>query len=147
MFPVASFKLTEPQPEGVDELRGFSVPEASGRWTDGKEASICLALESPATSTLKLTATVAAFVIPQHSKQAVDILVNGNQVGRWEFHFGEQIAERQIVIPHSVANGARKLLITFLLPDAVVPADLKFNSDARMLGINVAQIRVSASTE
>ena len=145
--PGSVVKLSEPQPEGVDELRGFSLPEASGRWTDGKEASIGLALESPATSALKLTARVAAFVIPQHSKQAVDILVNGNQVGRWEFHFGEQIAERQIVIPHSVANGARKLLITFLLPDAAVPADLKFSSDARMLGINVAQIRVSASTE
>jgi len=145
--PGSVVKLSEPQPEGVDELRGFSLPEASGRWTDGKEASIGLALESPATSALKLTARVAAFVIPEHSKQAVDILVNGNQVGRWEFHFGEQIAERHIVIPHSVANGARKLLITFLLPDAVVPADLKFNSDARMLGISVAQIRVSASTE
>jgi len=145
--PGSVVKLSEPQPEGVDELRGFSLPEASGRWTDGKEASIGLALESPATSALKLTARVAAFVIPQHSKQAVDILVNGNQIGRWEFHFGEQIAERQIVIPHPVANGARKLLITFLLPDAVVPADLKFNSDARMLGISVAQIRVSASTE
>ena len=86
-------------------------------------------------------------MIPQHSKQAVDILVNGNQVGRWEFHFGEQIAERQIVIPHSVANGARQLLITFLLPDAAMPAALKFNPDPRMLGINVPQIRVSASTE
>ena len=140
-------KLTEREPEGVDQLRGFSEPNAAGRWTDGKEASIRLALESPATGTLKLTATVAAFVIPQHSKQAVDILVNGNPVGRWEFRFGEQMAERQVVIPHSVANGARQLLITFLLPDAVVPAALKLNSDTRMLGITVPQIRVSASTE
>jgi hypothetical protein len=140
-------KLTEPEPDGVDQLRGFSGPEAAGRWTDGKEASIRLPLKSPATGTLTLTATVAAFVIPQHSKQAVDILVNGNPVGHWEFHFGEQWSERQIVIPDSVANGARQLLITFLLPDAAMPDALKFNPDRRMLGISVAQIRVSASTK
>ena len=95
----------------------------------------------------EIATVVAAFVIPQHSKQAVDILVNGNPVGRWEFHLGEQMVERKIVIPHSVANGARQLLITFLLPDAAMPAALKFNADTRMLGIIVPQIRVSASTE
>jgi hypothetical protein len=140
-------KMTEREPEGVDQLRGFSEPEANGRWTDGKEASIRLVLETPATGPLKLTATVAAFLIPQHAKQAVEILVNDHPVGRWEFHLGEQLAQRQIVIPQAVANGVRQLLIRFLLPDAAAPAALKFNPDVRTLGILVPQIRLSASTE
>ena len=124
------------------QLRGFSVPEAGGRWTDANEAVISVKLARPITSALALVATADAFLLPQLATQRADIFVNDQPVGRWEFRLGDTMREREIRIPEGTVAGAKHLVITFRLPDAATPAGMHFNSDTRLLGMRVARFRI-----
>jgi hypothetical protein len=124
------------------QLRGFSVPEAGGRWTDANEAVISVRLARPIASAIELVATADAFLLPQLVTQRADIFVNDRPVGRWEFRLGEPMRERAVRVPESIVAGATHLVITFRLPDAATPAGMHFNSDTRLLGMRVARFRI-----
>jgi hypothetical protein len=134
--------LTRPQDDLSYQLRGFSGPEAGGRWTDASEATILLTIGEPVRDGLKLVASVDAFLVPQHPTQRVEILVNDRPVGRWVFNLGDPMREREVAIPNSTAAAMNRLSITFRLPDAASPASLNLSPDTRLLGIRMGRFRV-----
>jgi hypothetical protein len=131
------FDLTSDGSVPEDVLRGFSVPEPHGRWTDGNEATFVCTLPAGSDkppSTVRITAW--AYVYSGHL-QEVTVSINGRRAT--EVHFGPG-SDRKVIelpLPNSPGN---KLNIEFSLPDAVSPRDLGMSSDSRKIAISVGTI-------
>jgi hypothetical protein len=118
-------------------LRGFSVPEPHGRWTDGNEATFVCTLpprnEKPP-STVRITTW--GYVYLGHSQRAI-VSMNGSKAAEVHFEPGSDRKVIELPIPSSPDN---KLSIEFSLPDAVSPRDLGMNTDPRKIAISVGTI-------
>jgi len=120
-----------------DALRGFSVPESFGRWSDANEASFTCVLPpkgEPAPSTMRVT--TSGFVFAGHTQKAV-VFLNGSKVE--EEQYLSDKPPKVIEIPVPKAPG-EKLSLKFSLPDAVSPKELGLNQDIRKIAISVQSI-------
>jgi hypothetical protein len=120
-----------------DALRGFSVAEPHGRWTDGKEATFVCTLPSgneKPPSTVRITTW--GYVYSGHL-QEVTISINGRKATEVHFGPGSDGKVVELPLPNSPGN---KLSIEFSLPDAVSPRDLGMNSDPRKIAISIGAI-------
>lgn len=120
-----------------DALRGFSVAEPHGRWTDGNEATFVCTLpagnEKPP-STVRITTW--GYVYSGHLQEVI-ISINGRKATEVHLGPGNDRKVIELPVPNSPGN---KLSIAFSLPDAVSPRDLGMNSDPRKIAISVGTI-------
>jgi len=116
---------------------GWAFPEAWGVWTLGKKASLAFPLPNNAKT---LVITGRALVSKEHPSQIVDI------------YFGDTLAKSVILsqadgnrmtidltkeVGETDANGAKQILITLVLPQAVKPKDIGIGDDERELGFGI----------
>jgi len=115
---------------------GFSQQESSGRWTDGPEAQLALSFPSPARN-YRLTAIVEPFLEGRHSRQRVNILMNG------ELCLEEELTTCGLQTITTTFRASGPTTLTFSLPDAISPAELNTGSDSRKLALAFQSASIS----
>jgi hypothetical protein len=126
--------------------KGWSLPEAWGRWTDGPVARLDLLLEPALPADLELSARILPYTQKSHPIQRVVVVVNGETVDQWTFLFGEKTATRHAGVPARVAALRTPVQVQFLLPDAIAPERLGLSEDDRRLGIGVIELSIDAAS-
>jgi hypothetical protein len=118
---------------------GWSVPEPWGTWSEGAGAT----LDLPVIGSFKVVDIEArALVTPAHSEQRIRVFLNDVLVR--EAVLTKNVGNR-ITIP--VLNGFESLIqqkgylnLRFEFLDAIKPADLEINDDARALALGLTSI-------
>jgi hypothetical protein len=100
-----------------------------------------LQLTPPPVKDVVLSAAVGAFVSDQHPSLDVDVLVNGHLLARWSFANGQNVGERQIIIPLNIAKESA-LRADFRMYDPKSPAELGLSTDGRKLGLGLYTLRL-----
>lgn len=114
--------------------KGLSTREDWGTWTDGKEFVICFALADRFTSFVGVYIDVYdTFYHPQ----SVTVLVNGMEVYQNTIE-GDEDIEFTFDNP-----GTDIIELTFLLPDAVSPSEVRDFDDSRELGLGISTVKVT----
>jgi hypothetical protein len=123
-------------------LKNWSSPEPTGRWTDGKEASMRLYVGKAEANALLFTFDLRPYVGTEHPKQTVAVAVNGVPIAIWKFS-DNSLTTEQIRVPSQLIREAKGAVsVDFDLPDAVSPKQLGFGSDDRNLAMFVHKITV-----
>jgi len=117
---------------------GWSEPEESFTWTDGKNASLIIPIENH-NKDLILRASLIPFTIDKIDKQKVDIYVNGESVGQWNVC---KPGQYDIVLPKEYVTGSQ-LKIVFRVSDPASPFSQGISNDKRDLGIAFKSIEIS----
>ncbi|KJV31647.1 hypothetical protein [Luteibacter yeojuensis] len=115
-------------------VSGFSHPEDSGRWTEGKRATFtCVVGQVAPPHEGKI---VLAPFNPDGRSQTVNISINGTDVAKARTAGPTTVTFN---IPTEVGKGD-SIKIDLSLPDAISPRDAGVNSDSRTLGVFVKRI-------
>jgi phosphoglycerol transferase len=120
-------------PSFVAAVKGISIQEVLGRWTDSTEARIEFVQPLPRKFTLKITATT----FPASVGKAVKVVIGGV---RYDAEFPQQWNFKEITIPVTTESNVKS--ITFELPDAKSPNSLGLNSDVRMLSLYLSSLKI-----
>ena len=120
---------------------GWSAPEQWGTWTDGPRAELIFRLTPPPVKDVVLSVMVSAFVSDHHPSLDVDVFVNGHILARWSFANGQNVGERQIIIPLNIAKEPT-LRVDFRMYDPKSPAELGLSTDGRELGLSMYTLRM-----
>lgn len=115
-------------------INGFSRPESSGRWTDGREATFSCVLDDPST-VRELVLTATPFVYGELQSQRVRITVGANPAVEFNVRSGADL-----VVPVTALQRGR-LDVKLEFPDAASPYSLHKNADGRMLGFRVRALQ------
>ena len=118
---------------------GWSNPEVTIRWTDGRQAAFTFALETlqPLTATIRATPFVANGLKGQ---QRFSFMLNGNVLLTVTLD-GASSRDLVFKIPQQALKSQNILLIE--CPDAEAPAHLGLSEDHRLLGLAVESIQVN----
>jgi hypothetical protein len=121
---------------------GWSTPENDFTWIIGKEgASLTIPVSSLKGEDLTLSAKLFPHIIPgKLKKQTVEILINGQKAGKWEFTKPGN-AEKTLLIPKALVTD-RKLALAFVTPDAAKPSDFG-GIDKRILSVAFYNLKIS----
>lgn len=116
---------------------GWTACHARHCWSSGHEASLQLKVASPGLEH-ELEVVFKPFLSkPEVSHQTVRVHVNGHLVETWTATADRALAYRTRVPAKAVGS---ELHISFVLPDAVAPADVGAGGDHRTLGIAVSEL-------
>ena len=120
-------------------LTGFSGPEPTATWTEGREARITLGVQPPE-GDLIMEADVCAFLdanlLPA---QQVRVSVNGHAVEQWKFNAHSNF-KRRLVIPRELVAGREKLVLEFRIAHPCSPKECGQSGDPRKLGLSFSNI-------
>jgi hypothetical protein len=121
---------------------GWSAAENDFTWIIGKEgASLIIPVPSLKGEDLTLSAKLFPHIIPgKLKKQTVEILINGQKAGKWEFTKPGN-AEKTLLIPNALVTD-RKLALAFVTPDAAKPSDFG-GIDKRILSVAFYNLKIS----
>ena len=120
-----------------DLLKGFSLSEGHGRWTDSLNASFeCLAGDT-FFRTVKLEIT--PFIHGSLKSQRLEIMLNGKVVHQEEIS-SVRGAENPVIIDLSTKPTSKKYTLEFKFPDSTSPKSIGFNEDSRKLGFSFQRI-------
>ncbi|KJS12091.1 MAG: hypothetical protein VR67_11515 [Peptococcaceae bacterium BRH_c8a] len=117
---------------------GWSTPEKDFTWTVEENASLDISINQPQ-SDLVLKASLSPFISDKRDRQRVNIYINGNKLGEWVM---TDSGEYSFTLPKDFITDS-SLKITFELPDAISPLELKISEDSRVLGIAMHSIIIS----
>jgi len=132
--------------------RGWSYVQKGFTSTDGKIAALIVPIDE-VKSDVELKVSFDPYIVPgKVDRQRVAVLVNGTEIDAWEIdrHNEEwrtsrsrgEFLERAIRIPNGLLTDYT-MVITFHLPDAVVPAQHGWDMDERMLGIRLRSLALN----
>ena len=127
-------------------VRGFSIPEIEGRWTDGQFAVFEVPVEAPAGAIIPVTLGLAPF-LPGDAK-SFKLQITGG-VGAPRSHAlrrADSFPAELLLNARVVGAGRRKVVIALHLKDAGYPQQLGLSDDLRQLGLNVKRIDVGSSS-
>jgi len=123
------------------KMTGWSFPEATHTWIDGKSAGMLLSLNGESgKDKLVMQVTCLPFIVKGNS-QFLGIKVNGSEVAKLEMkeavqaeyfvEFGSELVTNDIV------------QIDFMIPNAKQPSSLdKNNPDSRTLGVAFVNLKL-----
>ena len=125
---------------------GWGDPLPDGTWTDGPIALVRLGLIPPPEPgrALVLEVNARAFVLPQHPRVSVDVVVNGQFIDHWLFRGSAPIGRRKARIPASVATSRPELDVELRVENPEAPMYLGPLAGPLpyFLGLNVRTMRV-----
>lgn len=114
-------------------VSGWSTTEKEITWTEGHSAVVEFT-GIPSSSSLRLTATLAALVTPpQLPAQPVEVYANGKKIADWEV-IGK--AEFTALLPPRTDQPGDSLRIEFKIPKSASPKQLGMSDDPRVLGVS-----------
>ncbi len=122
-------------------LRGWSLPEASGRWTEGHEATVCWRLE-PRPATRLILRFNAEPILDWHQAQWVRVYVNDALLCRLAIGYG--MGEANLFIPDELLRGRSLLHVTFAVWWPIQPHSAGISPDRRQLGLHFKSLRLVA---
>jgi hypothetical protein len=124
-------------------LNGWSTPEKDFIWIEGeKGASLSIPIPSFKGEALTLSAKMFPHIIPgKIKKQTVEILINGQKAGKWEFTKPGNI-EKTLLIPKALITTDRNLVISFITPDAAKARDIG-GIDKRILSVAFYNLKIA----
>jgi hypothetical protein len=118
------------------QQEGWSPPEDGFTWTNGWTSGLTLSVPACA-GTLTLEVRVMPALLGGRTQQRVEVLEGDRIAGVWQV-----AAAGAFEVPLTSAPVERLAKIRFLLPDAVVPADVKPEfGDTRRLGLAFSSLR------
>src|SRR6266496_3924425 len=109
---------------------GWSISETEFRWTDGKAATVIFTLDR--IRDFELTMKLRGFVSDNHPRQRVEVRINDQPLRSFEITKDES---REYGVHLSQNMLKEKNVLTFVLPDAIAPSELRNDLDVRELGI------------
>lgn len=121
--------------------RGWSFPEAWGRWMRGHSATLVFRLPGEPTGDLRIELSVVPFIPPTHSRQSLTVLANGKLVTQQTFEQGTS-SDVHIVIPKQMIGGDGLVRLELHSVDPISPAALGLSADTREFSIGVTQLRI-----
>lgn len=141
LVPGTRLDFASPQAE-LYLLSGWSGPEGTFRWTDGRAAELVFTLDDAAPMVLEMD--LEAFLPPRRVReQRVRIELNGATVAMVR-------VSRRGVVPIAVTlpptEPARVNRLTLGLPDAAFASPLGLGKDPRQLGVAVHELRLRRAT-
>lgn len=116
-------------------LRGFSVPEDHGRWSDGPQAAFeCVASDTPPKRMI-----IHAIPFLYGAQQSQRLAVHVKSI-RSEFLLRDGSQAETLVIQLPAVKSGEKIVAEFTLPDAKSPRSLGLSEDVRTLGVSIRSI-------
>lgn len=134
---------------GVTWLKSsWSHPEAWGTWSLGKRAVLSIHPKRlPAgLGDLELRIQANVLVNTKHPSQHVVVRVDGKRVASYVGQYPARHLIMRIPISQEVLRRQQPILVTFLLPNAISPAAISSNRDARRLAIGLVSAKLVAET-
>jgi hypothetical protein len=122
-------------------LRGWSTPESSGTWTDGKLALVRLPLDFPLNSDAVLEVKASAFVRKQHPAVYVEVLYRQTRVGDWSFDSSSAVT-RKLTITAGLIGHDRRPVFRFQVINPMSPFRLGESDDRRLLGLALHSLKL-----
>ncbi|MGO8867124.1 MAG: hypothetical protein ACLQME_11540 [Alphaproteobacteria bacterium] len=126
-------------------VEGWGQPEAWGRWSLGSTAKLVLRTNPPPTGDLILDASVGALLAGSRRFARATIVVNGVEVGKWEFRPEDTPGRRQATVPRDLVADIGVMVIDFKVDEPVSPAELAVSLDTRRLGLSLQRLTVRAA--
>jgi hypothetical protein len=131
--------LSDPNADRMLKLKGFSVPEAGGRWTDCATASIDLKLSPESERIGHLRLHIIPFVTATKG-QTLRLCCGTAQEQVVHFPPGE-FAWQTVDLPIGDLRADRLARIQIAVDHTFVPSELGLSSDSRALGVMIRQIK------
>ena len=126
------------------QVSGWSAPEPGHTWTDNSVATLRFDVKSSGTSLILRMRMSALTKAPELPSQPVEVKVNGVHVADWEV---AAESDYSTPIPAETAGKDNPMTIQFTIPKATSPTKLGMGQDDRTLGLNVAQLTLSAASQ
>jgi hypothetical protein len=125
-------------------VAGWSIPEPSGRWTVGREATIAWFTDR---CTDDLTLLVDGHAIStcdsRAPQQVIELWANDRLVDSWRF--APELSPplpMSVMIPRQVLENTDVLMLTFLIRDPHSPAEIGMSDDRRVLGFHLRWMKL-----
>ena len=112
--------------KSIYQTEGWSYPETSGTWTDGKMAFLIVSVESGNDLFLHLK------IVGVFNNNPVDVYVNDTWVGNFEFTIGDNV----IKIPKEIRSD-ELIRIQFVFKNHKSPKEMGLSGDIRKLGMKI----------
>ncbi len=120
-------------PNFISAVKGISITENFGRWTDGNEAALEFFQPLPKKFTLKITASV---YLPSMGKP-IKVVIGGK---KYDAEFPHQWDFKEVAIPVSTDGTVKS--ISFELPNAKAPQLVGQSVDGRKLCLALSSIKI-----
>ncbi len=138
-----SYPLSDPDMRGL-LVRGFSVTEPWGVWTDGPSALLIGRIPAGEAG-LRLVLTAAAYRLPWVGDPlTVGVAVNGRPVA--SLLAGPQPAEMRIPLPADAVGVDGGVVVDLRIDDPTVPVRFGVSPDRRALGLGLRAVRIERDT-
>jgi len=122
--------------------RGWSNPEGSIIWTDGRIAELVLPIR-PTQSSIRLQVFAGAYLKSGIlNKQRVRLSINGQPIANWIIT-RRDFEIREAVVPAETVRDSGSIVVTLEMPDAVSPETIGAGNDLRRLGLAVGWLSLA----
>ncbi|MBC3386986.1 DUF6311 domain-containing protein [Pseudomonas sp. SWRI179] len=120
---------------------GWGRVEDWGTWSEGPEAEVVLRIPPEARA---LSIEAAAFVQPSHTRQRVEVSINGVAALATQFN---RLQDNTLELPLTAAiretmGADGRVRVRFHLPDAISPKALGLGSDERVMALGLKSLTV-----
>ncbi len=120
----------------ISFVRGFSIPEQDGRWTDAEFAVIEIAVENPKHATVTTEFKVIPFLPSSESSFKFDVYSGAGGPRHYVLTPSDPMPFRLTVDAPVVGTGAaRKVVMAFRMFDLRRPNEIGHSIDHRLLGL------------
>jgi hypothetical protein len=123
---------------------GWSLPERSGVWTDGPEASLRLPLPSNMEGALLVELELRPFTVSGDDPRAVDVLIGGR---RERLELGaDDDGDRPVRLHADPRPGRDMVELSLLVRNPADPPSHGIE-DSRRLGLHLRSLRISSDPD
>ena len=123
-------------------LDGWSLPEPTGRWSEGSEVRLAWRV-FPDEGGLNCEIEASLFTPPRPPRPDVEIWANDHLMCIWRgSKTGGFPAVCSFAIPTSALLGRSELILSFAIRGAASPFELGLSPDVRKLGIHLHRVRL-----
>lgn len=123
-------------------IKGWSIDEEPGRWTDGHEAILCWRTPEEHFGDLYLSLRRQPIALGDAPVE-IEIRANNSLLGKFVFAKVDSDFPEHLLVPASIANKQRLLVVSLFIRNPVRAVDLGISDDRRRLGIMVSSARIS----
>lgn len=124
-------------------IKGFSVPEKWGRWTDGGEAGFVINMAPGLVGSHELEIEWTGFAVPGHPVGKVSLYMGNRWVKELEYRDGMTPVVERVTVPSDLLAGAAQLSVKLKIHEPKSPSELGLSPDTRRLGVAVRRVCVA----
>lgn len=128
------------------QIFGWGGAEPWGTWSSGKSAMLRVNFLHPPIGDLQLIFKAHAFVNEKLKSQTVQIIINGEKLGSFQYVIGDDASLRRVRIPESlIRKSSGKLTIRLIFNGAASPTSLDMSADPRVLALGLESMEIIAA--